>query len=479
MQNMSDAELLKEYADAGSEKAFREIVERYTDLVYSAAVRQVQSSDLARDIAQTVFLDLSRKAKTLATRSHDSTLVIGWLYRSTRYASLNLLRSEHRRQNRELEAMKEFNSPEAAMDWERLGAVLDEAMTQLSVEDRDALLLRYFKNNDFRSVGAALGISDDAAQKRVSRAIEKLREHLGRMGITAGAAALTVAIGTNAVQAAPAGLSVAIWSGVVASASATAAAIGVQTTMHWINAKMVTTVLAAALVSATGTYLLQQSKMDSMQAEKERLVSQQESLSKDREDALVAGVASQEALKRAEKERSELLRLRNEVGLLRQKSNELVKAAAENEELRTQLKRPAQPLVAKGLEPGQTHFPKESWGYAGYASPEAAAHTWTWAMSQGKVELVLESIAPEAQARFKDRLEGSKAEELAQEIAKGLKLWGGYDITERKDISENEVHLKMAMYKADGSSVDQADYKIKKIGDLWKFAGPAGPRPPK
>jgi len=50
--------------------------------------------------------------------------------------------------------------------WEHVSLILDEAMSKLDEQDRDALLLRFFQNQDFRAVGLALGVSDDAAQKR-------------------------------------------------------------------------------------------------------------------------------------------------------------------------------------------------------------------------------------------------------------------------------------------------------------------------
>ncbi len=55
MNEESDAQLLRAYADQRNEETFREIVVRYTDLVYSAALRQVGSPDPARDVAQSVF----------------------------------------------------------------------------------------------------------------------------------------------------------------------------------------------------------------------------------------------------------------------------------------------------------------------------------------------------------------------------------------------------------------------------------------
>jgi RNA polymerase sigma factor (sigma-70 family) len=211
MQDWSDAQLLRDYAERGTEAAFREIVMRHTDFVYSAAVRQVDSSDLARDIAQSVFTDLARKAQPLAGKLAVEASLAGWLYRSTRFAVLNHLRNDRRRAAHERQAMEQLlaNSG-SAPDWERIRPILDEAMAELNGDDRDALLLRYFKNQAFRTVGFALGVSDDTAQKRVSRGVERLREFLIKRNVTVGAGGLTVLISANAVQAAPVGLAVTI-----------------------------------------------------------------------------------------------------------------------------------------------------------------------------------------------------------------------------------------------------------------------------
>ena len=51
MPDPSDAQLLRAYVESGQDTTFREIVTRHADLVYSAALRQVNSPDLARDLA--------------------------------------------------------------------------------------------------------------------------------------------------------------------------------------------------------------------------------------------------------------------------------------------------------------------------------------------------------------------------------------------------------------------------------------------
>src|ERR1041385_6480078 len=97
-----DQRLLREYVEQGSEAAFASLLERHVNLVYSAALRQVRSPDLARDVVQQVFTDLARKAP--AYTGHVS--IAGWLHRATVYAASCFIRKELRRQAREEEAMK-------------------------------------------------------------------------------------------------------------------------------------------------------------------------------------------------------------------------------------------------------------------------------------------------------------------------------------------------------------------------------------
>ncbi len=204
---MTDSQkLLADYATNGSEPAFRELVSRYLNLVYSTAVRLVGGDrHLAQDVAQTVFVDLARKARTLPARRD----VGGWLHRHTYFVASKIVRGERRRQFRESQvvAMNEQQDYSEA-NLARVAPVLDEAINQLGAEDRTAILLRFFEQRGLRSVGEALGSSENAAQKRVSRALEELRGLLKRRGVAFSAAALGTALAGEAVTAAPAGLAV-------------------------------------------------------------------------------------------------------------------------------------------------------------------------------------------------------------------------------------------------------------------------------
>lgn len=185
--------MLRRFSETHSEDAFAERVRRHLDLVYSAALRQVNGdAHLARDVAQTAFSDLARKAAPLSRRE----VLTGWLYTSTHFADAKAVRTEGRRRAREQEAhiMRELlHDPASDVDWDKLHSVLDEAMHKLKDSDRQAILLRYFEKRPLAEIGAKLGVNENTARMRVERALEKLRTHLVRRGVTTPAAALSAA----------------------------------------------------------------------------------------------------------------------------------------------------------------------------------------------------------------------------------------------------------------------------------------------
>lgn len=331
MHDQSDAQLLRDYAERGVEGAFAEIVARHTDLVYSAALRQVYSSDLARDVTQSVFTDLARKARSGSLNLSSEANLVGWLYRGTRFAARDLNRNETRRTQRERQAMEQLHpTPEAQPDWEQLRPVLDDAMAELDDTDRDAVLLRYFKNHDLRTVGATLGISDDAAQKRVSRAVERLREIFAKRGITASASGLAVVISANAVQAAPAGLALTV------SAAATLVGTTLATTATVTATKAIAmTALQKTIVTATvavlagvGIYEARQGaqlqeQVQTLQEQQAPLAEQVQKLQREGESAAQRIAALREDNDRLNRNTGELLRLRGVVAQLRKDSQDL------------------------------------------------------------------------------------------------------------------------------------------------------------
>ncbi|MDQ5978298.1 MAG: Sigma-70 family polymerase sigma factor [Verrucomicrobiota bacterium] len=216
----TDAELLQRYARDRDERAFAELVQRHLGVVYGAALRRTGGrTHLAEDIAQKIFTDLARKAASL---SHHPALT-GWLHRSTRYAAIDVIRSEQRGQqlSRTLSAMPDnAPTPQEQVEWARLRPVLDEVLDELKESDREAMLLRYFEGLNFAEIGARMNLSENAARMRTERALEKLRGQLGKRGVTSTTAALGLLLANSAFGAAPAGLSATVTTTALASAPA-------------------------------------------------------------------------------------------------------------------------------------------------------------------------------------------------------------------------------------------------------------------
>ena len=255
----TDLDLIRQFTREKSQPSFTELVRRHVDLVYSAALRQVRSPDLAREVSQSVFLDLAREADRLKPDS----ILTAWLYQVTRRRAIDVIRRESRRQARELLAaeMAAMNNTADAADWTQIEPLLDEAMDALDETDRAAILLRFFENKSLREVGAALGASDDAAQKRVSRAVERLREFFAKRGVKAAAGGLTAIITTNAVQAAPAALAASITTAATALTAATLATATTTTasgTITLLKMKIIATILVAAVAAGTATHFVRQ-----------------------------------------------------------------------------------------------------------------------------------------------------------------------------------------------------------------------------
>jgi len=200
--DMEDSELLREFSERGSDAAFTTLVDRYADLVYSTALRQLRDPDLAQEVAQTVFCLLARKARSLCNR----TALVGWFYRAACFAAADVLRTERRRRERERKAAQmEIQATDTDTAWEQLSPLLDEAINQLGEKDRLAVLLRFFQRKPMREVGQALGISEDAAKMRVARSVEKLRGFFAKNGVACPAGIIAAVLSEKAIQAAPIG----------------------------------------------------------------------------------------------------------------------------------------------------------------------------------------------------------------------------------------------------------------------------------
>ncbi|MGO8701202.1 MAG: RNA polymerase sigma factor [Limisphaerales bacterium] len=200
--DINDWSLLRQYVERRSEPAFETLVRRHLDMVYSTAWRQAGDADLAEEVTQAVFVLLARKAPGLG----EGVVIAGWLYRTSCLTARRALRDQTRRRIKDREAaeMKLTDSNDEV--WTRLMPFLDPALANLAEEDRMAIVLRFLERRSFRDVAAASRISEDAAKKRVARALEKLHHIFTRQGLTLGLGVMAAALSAKALEAAPAGL---------------------------------------------------------------------------------------------------------------------------------------------------------------------------------------------------------------------------------------------------------------------------------
>jgi len=281
-----DLHLLRDYAQRGSQTAFSTLVGRYVNLVYTAARRQVRSPQLAEEVAQSVFLDLAKQAGKLAPDTH----LASWLYTVTRRTAIDFIRRESRRQVREQTASEIAAMNESSpATWLLLEPLLDEAMDTLDELDRRAILLRYFEQRSLREVGAALDSTDDAAQKRVSRAVEQLREFFTKRGAVVSAATLAANLTAHGVETAPAGLALSITTNTLAVGSAAILTNSTATVLTMTILQKSLLALSIIVVAGTGLYEArlasqQNSQIQQIEQDSQRLVEGNRQLRQQRDE---------------------------------------------------------------------------------------------------------------------------------------------------------------------------------------------------
>ncbi|HEX4265154.1 MAG TPA: sigma-70 family RNA polymerase sigma factor [Verrucomicrobiae bacterium] len=336
MTETSDAALLEQFVRHESEAAFAEIANRYIALVHSVALRHTSNPAQAQDITQAVFIILARKAAGLGRK----TVLAGWLYHTARLTAANWQRSETRRFRREQEAFMQSTFNESAPDnalWRELSPMLDDAMGRLGKADRDALVLRYFQNRNLAEVGVALGIEERTAQKRVSRALEKLRKIFTKRGVALSATAIAGAVSANAVTAAPVALAEAVAAGALSGTTITTAAVIAATkaiAMTTLQKTIVT--IAIAALAGVDIYEARQAHdaraaLQKLQQQQAQLAEQIRQLQNDRGNSTnqLADLLAENSHLKSSSNQNELLKLRGQVGLLRAQASQQAKLERE------------------------------------------------------------------------------------------------------------------------------------------------------
>jgi len=369
VEESTDSSLLRDYI-AGSEAAFTELVRRHVDLVYAAALRMVVDAHFAEDITQATFVALSTNARDLVGRSSIS----GWLHRTACNLAAKVVRTEMRRRAREQEAFAmQVSQSEPETDWNRLVPVVDLCLASLGESDRAALLLRFFEGKSARDVAEILQLSEEAAQKRISRATERLRRLLTGQQVSLSAVALTTLLSTQPASTTPLGLV-----GAISAAVGTAAPGGLATgltikllAMTKLKAAVVTALVATTLATPI---ILQQIALKRQRDQNVVLQQKLTALGSERDELSGQLAAAQQARDLPRAQMTELMRLRSEVGPLRRDSQELA---------RIRIAQPARPVSADASKEPEA-IPNAAWANVGIATPADSLQTFLWAGKAGE-----------------------------------------------------------------------------------------------
>ena len=459
----NDLDLLRQFACEHSQDAFTSLVQRHVNLVYSAALRQVRSPQLAEEVAQSVFADLAHNAEKLAGNPGDPPVLTAWLYSVTHRTAVDVIRKESRRQLREQIAY-EMNAMNAdAADWNQIEPLLDDAMAALDETDRTALLLRFFENKSLRDVGQQLRVTDDTAQKRVSRAVDRLREFFAQRGVTIGAGGLVVVVSANAVQAVPAGLVATISSTALAGTAVVAATSTAIVTKTIAMTTLQKTLVAAtvAILAGAGIYEARQAaqlrdQLQVLQVQQAPLATQVRQLQNERDVATNQLASLSAEMANTKKTPTEVLKLRGEVGALKQES----KMAGEKSAISKLTSDPAtrsamreqQKLAMRGLYTDFAKKLKLTPEVTGRLNDMLADNVMdnvdiiTQALHDGRSQTEVEQIFSTADKAFQDKIQS---------------LLGDDALTQYKEYTRNLINTVSAAQFADGLTGDDAAKKAK------------------
>jgi RNA polymerase sigma factor (sigma-70 family) len=213
---------------AGDREAFETFCRRHVDMAYRVALRFSGNAQDAEDAVQAVFVHFLKPEAVVPIENRAGAR--GWIMTLVVDACRKQARSSQRRRTREKIAVTQRPEPRETPDPELQNAVRSK-LDELPDEYRLPVWMRYLERLSFREIGEALGLSEDAAEKRVSRGIDKLRGALASSGFAA--VALPVVLGQLPLDTAPASLMVLLKSaagtagaGTAGVASAKAAAVG-------------------------------------------------------------------------------------------------------------------------------------------------------------------------------------------------------------------------------------------------------------
>jgi hypothetical protein len=300
----------------------------------------------------------------------------------------------------------------------------------------------------------------------VDRALEKLHVLLKHRDATLSAAALGTALAAEAVTAAPAGLAGSIAGAALASAAASG---GMTLTLLKVMGmtKLKLGVISAIVVVGVATPLVLQHQSEVKHREDDQALRQQiDQLAAENERLSNLAARATSAQPPANGQPGELLRLRGEVGVLRQQKSEAERLLEATRQLRAELTNSQSAQATNPPTPFSAPVLKESWAFAGYATPEAALQTMVWAWSNRDGETLLASATPEGRKWLEKKFGSNPASEALAAFPIDLSKASSY-IFKKKEVSDDEVAFDLAFELPFDLGYGKK-VTMKKAGGEWK-----------
>jgi RNA polymerase sigma factor (sigma-70 family) len=182
LAHLSDEALLSLVASS-DDQALAELYDRFGRVAYGLALRILRDEALAQDAVQEAFLAIWRSAERfLAERAKASTWILTLVHRR----AVDLVRREDRRRGEPLESAGEPAAPSTTEDEATLGferRVVQQALAQLSPEQREALELGYYGGLTQSELAERLGLPLGTIKSRMFAGLSRLRELLAEAGL--------------------------------------------------------------------------------------------------------------------------------------------------------------------------------------------------------------------------------------------------------------------------------------------------------
>jgi RNA polymerase sigma-70 factor, ECF subfamily len=165
-------------AKGGDEEAFRVLVERHSRSIYRLAYRMTGKPEDAEDVVQETFVRAYRQLVRFEARSNFAT----WLYRIGFNCSIDYMRARPHRESAEphdtLERLAPGDSGPSMDDRVfagQIGEKVQDALKDLSPQERAAFLMRHYHGCSIEEICEALGLKSNAAKHSIFRAVKKMR----------------------------------------------------------------------------------------------------------------------------------------------------------------------------------------------------------------------------------------------------------------------------------------------------------------